>query len=199
MNSESEEEISVSQSSINDDKAIETETVFTPFDVDYRLLQGFDSNSVNKRISPAINGNSAPNDVRPSERTMPEERLLDFVDSKANSKPLRLSCPRTDGAGSPLLEKSAVYLSPDADPDFPGDLLLSPPGMTSTPSETVVPDGPNIQREVRILRHNSQQYMDEMESAHRAVVWTQSGIVAGFAAIVLFTSWIFYRQIRRAS
>lgn len=192
--------ISVSQNSINDVGTIETETVFTPFDIDYRLLQGCDSNSLNKKISPAINTYSAQMDVRPSEGAIPPvERPLDFVDSKSNSKPLRLSCPRTNEVDFPLMEKSAESLSSDADPSFPGDLQLSPPTMTSTPSGTVEPGGVNIQREIRILRQNSQQYMDEIESARNAVVRTQSGMVAGFAAIVLFTSWIFYRQIRRAT
>lgn len=103
-----------------------------------------------------------------------------------------------DASESSFVEPSTEVDSSSADLSLQEKAPLQ--GMTvATPPDTDQPPDQSIEGDIVLLRQNSQQYMDEMESARRTVALTQSGAFVGLALLTLLASWLVYQRFRRVA
>lgn len=164
------------------DIGVETVTVSTPLDGDFRLSEEIYTNYPPRVESSSVYDvrTSELSDVRTSGETVDSENDPEIFGSLSMDS----SCLRASEGISSSSEAGTEFV--------PGSLLLLSPADVVQPKN----DGG---AEAEFLRQDSQQYVDEMDAVQSTVAWSQPGAVAGFVLMAVLISWILYQRVRRTT
>lgn len=178
------------------------DTSLSSTDIDFKLIPEFNCSStdgVESNTSAAVLEatpfrDSAVGSESSQETFLPDGQVL--VDSIHRTTESSSPDPSTEVYSSAdiILQEntSSQEIPTSPDPDQPEMTVPTSPDPDQLPNQS-------IEGDIVLLRTNSQQYMDEMESARRTVALTQSGAFVGLALLTLLASWLLYQRFHRAA